>query len=35
MVRLLVLLALLAAPSRVTADELPIVDAHIHYSHDA
>jgi predicted TIM-barrel fold metal-dependent hydrolase len=35
MVRLLVLLVLLAAPSRVTADELPIVDAHIHYSHDA
>ncbi|RPH73516.1 MAG: amidohydrolase [Candidatus Rokuibacteriota bacterium] len=35
MVRLLVLLVLLAAPSRVSADELPIVDAHIHYSHDA
>jgi hypothetical protein len=28
-------LVLLAAPLRVTADELPIVDAHIHCSHDA
>jgi len=35
MVRLLVLLVLLAGPLPAAADELPIVDAHIHYSHDA
>ena len=34
MVRLLGLLVLLAVPS-LAAAELPIVDAHIHYSHDA
>jgi len=35
MVRALALILFLAAPSVVLAAELPIFDAHIHYSHDA
>ena len=35
MVKALALLLMLGAPARAGAAELPIVDAHIHYSHDA
>jgi hypothetical protein len=35
MVKLLTLVVLLAAPALAAASELPIFDAHVHYSHDA
>ena len=35
MVKLLALLVVLAVPAIARAADLPVVDAHIHYSHDA
>ena len=35
MVKVLTLVVLLAAPALAAASELPIFDAHVHYSHDA
>ena len=35
MLRAIVLLILLGAPALAAAADLPIFDAHIHYSHDA